>query len=85
MLALLPLQGGIMMKPEEVYRLPKYPKSLSPQAKKEIIQRRGGKSDKSEKARNLEIHHKDRNPRNNDPRNLRVLTEKEHGELHAGD
>ena len=30
----------------------------------------------------LEIHHKDRNPNNNDPRNLRVLTTKEHEELH---
>jgi hypothetical protein len=33
---------------------------------------------------NLVIHHKDRNPDNNDPRNLRVLTKKEHDELHIG-
>ena len=32
---------------------------------------------------NLEIHHKDRNPNNNDPRNLRILTEKEHEDLHS--
>ena len=64
---------------------PQYPKRLSPGAKNEIIERRGGKSDKSGKTRNLEIHHKDRNPGNNKPSNLRVLTEKEHDELHASD
>jgi hypothetical protein len=60
----------------------KYPRKLSPQAKREIIQRRGGDSDKSGKRGNLEIHHKDRNPRNNDPSNLSVLTVKEHRDLH---
>lgn len=65
--------------------MPKYPKKLSPAKTDEIIQRRGGKSDKSGKRRNLVIHHKDRKPSNNDPKNLRVLTEKEHRELHARD
>lgn len=60
-----------------------YPTRLSPKQKDEIINRRGGRSDKSGKTRNLEIHHKDRNPRNNDPGNIRVLTEKEHDDLHA--
>lgn len=50
-----------------------------------IIRRRGLHSDKDGKKHqlgNLEIHHKDRNPQNNDPKNLRVLTKKEHEELH---
>lgn len=50
-----------------------------------IIRRRGGKSDKTgdkHRVSTLQIHHKDRNPDNNDPRNLRVLTKKEHQELH---
>ena len=58
---------------------------LSSKEREEIIRRRGMKSDKTgKKSRidNLEIHHKDRNPNNNDPKNLRVLTEKEHDELH---
>lgn len=38
-----------------------YPKRLSPQAKKEIIKRRGGDSDKSGKRGQLEVHHMDRN------------------------
>lgn len=60
----------------------KYPKDLSPQDKREIIRRRGGDSDKSGKKGDLEIHHKDRNPRHNDPSNLRVLTGKEHRDVH---
>lgn len=50
-----------------------------------IIRRRGTKSDKTgnkSQITNLEIHHKDRNPDNNDPRNLIVLTKKEHHDLH---
>lgn len=62
--------------------MPKYPKSLSPEDKREIIRRRGGDSDKSGKRGNLEIHHTDRNPKNNDPSNLRVLTGKEHRDVH---
>ena len=63
---------------------------LTPSQREEIIRRRGTKSDKTgNKSRidYLEIHHKDRNPNNNDPTNLRVLTKKEHDELHgrAGD
>jgi len=61
---------------------------LTPQQREEIIRRRDCKSDKDgERHRifNLVIHHKDRNPENNDPRNLRVLTEKEHQDLHAKD
>jgi hypothetical protein len=51
-----------------------------------IIRRRGCKSDgdgKVHRISNLEIHHKDRNRENNDPRNLRVLTKKEHDDLHG--
>lgn len=50
-----------------------------------IIRRRGYRSDgdgKVHRISNLEIHHKDRNPSNNDPRNLRVLTKKQHQALH---
>lgn len=60
--------------------------SLLTSGKKEaIIRRRGCKSDgdgKVHQIRNLRIHHKDRNPENNDPRNLRVLTREEHEDLH---
>ncbi len=58
---------------------------LTPDQREEIIRRRGTKSDKTKKKGridNLEIHHKDRNPLNNKPTNLRVLTKKEHKELH---
>ena len=58
---------------------------LTPQQREEIIRRRGTKSDKTgnkHRIDNLEIHHKDRNPNNDDPSNLRVLTKKEHQELH---
>ena len=63
---------------------------LTPSKREEIIRRRGNISDRDKKKHpitNLEIHHKDRDPNNNDPRNLRVLTKKEHDELHrrAGD
>jgi hypothetical protein len=53
--------------------------------KKKIIKRRHNISDgdgKEHDIRSLEIHHKDRNPYNNDPQNLRVLTKREHKELH---
>ena len=65
--------------------MPKYPKNLSQEDKKAIIRRRGGDSDKSGKKGDLEIHHKDRNPRNNAPQNLRVLTKREHKDTHAHD
>lgn len=58
---------------------------LTPSQRLIIIKRRHNKSDKDGKVHrisNLEIHHKDRNPNNNDPRNLRVLTKKEHQDLH---
>ena len=58
---------------------------LTPGQREEIIRRRGTKSDKTgNKSRidRLEIHHQDRNTNNNDPQNLRVLTKKEHDELH---
>jgi len=60
---------------------------LTPAEKEEIIRRRGLRSDGDKQKHqmgNLEIHHKDRNPQNNDPANLRVLTKKEHQELHKG-
>ena len=58
---------------------------LTPKEKEEIIRRRGSQSDETgtkHPINKLEIHHKDRNPRNNDPKNLRVLTPKEHDDLH---
>ncbi len=58
---------------------------LTSSQREEIIRRRGTKSDKTgKKSRidNLEIHHKDRNINNNDTENLRVLTKKEHDDLH---
>jgi hypothetical protein len=58
---------------------------LSPEEREVIIRRRGCVSDKDEQKHrisSLEIHHKDRNPENNNPQNLRVLTKKEHDELH---
>ena len=59
---------------------------LTKKEREEIIRRRGTKSDKTGKKSRidaLEIHHKDRNQHNNDPQNLRVLTKKEHHDLHA--
>ncbi len=61
---------------------------LTPSKRETIIRRRGCISDKDgqkHRISNLEIHHKDRNRDNNDPRNLRVLTKKEHDELHGRD
>lgn len=63
---------------------------LTPQQRESIIHRRGCNSDgdgKPHRISSLEIHHKDRDPENNDPKNLRVLTKKEHDALHkrAGD
>lgn len=58
---------------------------LTSDEREKIIRRRGTKSDKTgNKSRidRLIIHHKDRNPDNNDPTNLRVLTKKEHQKLH---
>jgi len=61
---------------------------LTSEQREDIIRRRGTKSDKTGKKSRidyLEIHHKDRNPHNNNPKNLRVLTKKEHDDLHARD
>ena len=58
---------------------------LTAAEREKIIRRRHTKSDKTGKPSRidfLEIHHKDRNPHNNDPENLRVLTTKEHQDLH---
>jgi hypothetical protein len=58
---------------------------LIPALRETIIKRCGTKTDKTGKKSqitNLEIHHKDRNPDNNDLSNLRVLTIKEHHDLH---
>jgi hypothetical protein len=57
----------------------------SPSERDAMIRRRGCVSDGDGKVHhisNLDIHHKDRNPNNNAPQNLRVLTKKEHTELH---
>ncbi len=59
---------------------------LSSAEKETIIRRRDCISDGDGErhwASNLIIHHKDRNPHNNYASNLRVLTPKEHKELHA--
>lgn len=61
---------------------------LTPKQREAIIRRRHNISDGDEKRHPinvLEIHHKDRNTNNNDPRNLRVLTKKEHDDLHRRD
>ena len=61
---------------------------LTPKKREEIIRQRGTKSDKTGKKsqiKNLEVHHKNRNPENNDLKNLRVLTKKEHHDLHNRD
>lgn len=58
---------------------------LTPEERRRIIRRRGCRSDKDGQVHrigNLEIHHKDRNRLNNAPQNLRVLTKKEHDDLH---
>ncbi len=58
---------------------------VTPSQRETIIRRRGNISDgdgQKHPITNLEIHHKDRDPENNDPRNLRVLTPKEHDDLH---
>lgn len=58
---------------------------LTPSEREKVLDRREHRSDKDGKVHrdsNLEIHHKDRNPDNNDPKNLRVLTKKEHDDLH---
>lgn len=50
-----------------------------------IIRRRGYICDadrRKHQLKTLEIHHKDRNRNNNDPRNLRVLCKKHHDDLH---
>ena len=61
---------------------------LTSKEREEIIRRRGtksGKTGKKSRIDNLVIHHMDRNTNNNDPRNLKVLTKKEHEDLHTGD
>lgn len=58
---------------------------LTSKEREAIIRRRKNISDgdgKFHPITNLEIHHKDRNPDNNDPKNLRLLTPEEHQELH---
>jgi hypothetical protein len=58
---------------------------LSEEEKRELIERRGFKSAKTgqkHRASNLEVHHMNRNPHDNRPQNLKLLTKKEHDELH---
>jgi len=60
---------------------------LTPAQREEIIRRRECRSDKDKQKHRIStlvIHHKDRNPENNDARNLRVLTREEHQALHKG-
>ncbi len=58
---------------------------LSKVQKDAIIARREGKSGKTgvkHPPSKLEVHHRDRNTKNNDPKNLVLLTIKEHDDLH---
>lgn len=58
---------------------------LTPEQREAIIRHRGCRSDKTgqkHRISNLVIHHKNRDPENNRPQNLSVLTIKEHEELH---
>jgi hypothetical protein len=58
---------------------------LTAEQKRKIIKRRKYICDRDKRRhqpRNLIIHHKDRNPENNDPKNLRVLCVEHHEELH---
>lgn len=58
---------------------------LSDEEKHELMKRRGFKSDKTgqkHRPSNLEVHHKNRNPKDNRPENLRLLTKQEHKDLH---
>lgn len=59
---------------------------LTSSQREAIIERRGNISDgdgKKHRTSNIDVHHKDRNTDNNDPRNLRLLTRKEHQDLHG--
>ena len=61
---------------------------LTPSEKEGIIARRGNRCDRDDKIHrtsNLEVHHRDRDPENNDPGNLRVLCKRHHNELHGRD
>ena len=58
---------------------------LTPEQRIAIIKRRGCRSEKTKRRfpiSELVIHHKNRNPLDNRPENLRVLTKREHEELH---
>lgn len=60
--------------------------SLSDSERFEIMQRRGWKCDRCGGRVNTatgEIHHKDRDPNNNDPTNLRVLCRSCHLAVHG--
>ena len=59
---------------------------LSEEEKHEIMERRGFKSDKTGKKQppsNLEIHHRNRDNKDNRPENLEKLTAKEHYKKHV--
>jgi hypothetical protein len=58
---------------------------LSEEEKYELMKRRGFKSAKTgkkHKPSELEVHHMNRNTRDNRPQNLKLLTKREHKELH---
>ena len=58
---------------------------LTPAQRLAIIKRRGYLDDITKQkhpAKVLEIHHKNRNPNDNRASNLRVLTKKQHQDLH---
>jgi len=58
---------------------------LSEEEKHSLMKRRGFKSDKTKRRHppsKLVVHHKNRDPHNNRPENLRLLTKQEHKDLH---
>ena len=63
--------------------------TLLTEAQKEDIKKRRGyicdKDGRKHRSGTLIIHHKDRNPHNNDPANLRVLCDDCHTDLHSKD
>ncbi len=61
---------------------------LSENDKEKIKKRRNyicNRDGRKHRSSTLIIHHKDRDPHNNDPNNLRLLCRKHHKELHAND
>jgi len=52
-------------------------------AREILIKLLGGKCEICGSTENLELHHKDRNPKNNDPSNIQLLCRKCHRRIHG--